>query len=176
MTVRYDVRLSGMDELARRMELLDVSFDELRDRAVNQAMMVVLYGPIRQRTPESAWSNPIYQNKEGKHLPSLQHGRKRDGWRPGTGNLAKSVKYQQTVKGRSHAEFSIFSEGVPYAEAVHDLGVSGRSKRGLNKPVRWSKPGSGNLYIEKPIEDNLDTFTAEIANNIDSQLAQEGII
>ena len=173
--IERTITLDGLDDLAERMDMLRNNFAEYRDNAVMQAMTVVLYGPIRQRTPESAWSNPTYQTKEGKHLPSLQHGRKRDGWRPGTGNLAKSIKYQQVIKGNRHSEFSIFSEGVPYAEAVHDLGVPGRSERGLVKPINWSKPGSGNLFIEKPVEEHLDEFTAEICNNIDSQLMRDGI-
>lgn len=151
MTIRI-VQVTDLQEYANKIGIFRDGWSETR-KALHLAIIHKGEGPIKLRTPSST------RARYPKRLDS------------GNGNLIKSLQVYVGSNGGNRIKVVVGSEGVTYAKYVHNMPDPLPS----GKPVHWTKPRTGNKFIEKPLKDNKDTIPADFCDEIDARLRRMGL-
>lgn len=134
-------------ELAGRLDGLarDGSGGGVAMRATLDALGTEPRTRILKRTPRSDKNRPDYKFYE----------------QAGMGNLIGDFDI-----ARRGGEITVGFDTVPYAVYVHEMEDPTPSGR----PVHWSKPGSGNYFLDRPMDELREWIPERIGINIDKIL------
>ena len=149
------IRVRHIEDLDTYNERMGEFRDEWMDIRQSLYLAVENKGmtPIKRRTPQS--SRKRYPNRIDS----------------GNQNLLKSIK--MNIKSNTGSEIKVFvgSTGVDYAAKVHEM----PDPHPNGRPVNWTKVGTGNKYIQKPLEDNRDTIPEDMLKEIDRRIERLGL-
>lgn len=158
MTIEETVTVESFKDAADRMRQIGAEWPTVCTDCLYDAVNTVLRSRIREKTPQSDRSNPIYRTADGKNvLPSLRY-------KIGQQNLRKDLDFHGVTR-MNDGSLRIGFPSVGYAGYVHEM----------TGAVNWSEPGTGAKYLDRPVKDNLDLVGDETANNIDSVLKKKGL-
>ena len=151
MAVRYR-KLQDLDQFSEGMSKLKDGWTDVR-QALYLAMSHETMNDIGDRTPEST------RQRYPERIDA------------GNANLRKSIKLRVESNQGDRVKVWIGSEGVEYAARVHDM----QDPHPNGRPVRWTKQGSGNKFIGKPLHDNRDLIPADMMDEIDARIERQGL-
>lgn len=151
MSIRI-VNITDITEFANKIGVFRDGFAETR-KALHIAILNTVQEPMMLRVPQST------RQRYPMRIDS------------GNANLRKSLMIYVGQNGGNRIRVVVGSEGVPYAKRVHDMPDPGRS----GKPVRWTKPGTGNKFISKPLMDNRDRIPEDLCDEVDAKLRRIGL-
>lgn len=81
------------------------------------------------------------------------------------------------VRHSSRTVSLVLSSSISYAARMHEaLKPAEGDYWTPGKDHGWSATGTGNRFVEKPLEDFQDRIVEEFANQIDSELARRGLL
>lgn len=168
MGITYGIKVSGYDEVESRLKSIGNLTASQKNQCLMDAMSHTVRTDILKRTPMSAKTNPIYCDASGKVLPEYEG-------KIGKMNLRHdfAISTRQSGTSRSevtlgfHAQGMVGYTGVDYADEVHSRTQAG---------VRWTTPGTGALFLSKPVEEGYSSLMKEYYTNIDLMLKSGGII
>lgn len=151
MTLRI-VKVADLSEFAYKLGVFRDGWGETR-KALHLAIIHKGESPIMLRVPTAT------RQRYPKRIDA------------GNANLRKSIKIYVGKNSGYNMEVLVASEGVPYAKFVHNMPDPLPS----GKPVRWTKTGTGNKFIYKPLHDNKDEIPKDFCNEIDARLRRIGL-
>ena len=143
-------RVTDLEDVLKVFDTLSSEWYDARRELTNIVATGGIWTGIMSRVPESS------------------RARYPDNPDAGNANLRKSITAKETEVSKARYRLAVASEGVDYAERVHAMPDPLPSGR----PVRWTKAGSGNRFLSKPISEHEAEVAPEFCRRLDSRMHQ----
>lgn len=144
MTIERRYTVQDPREIAQFMDTLSASWDRIVSNSLKDALSHDLRTAVLKRVPES--NRHRYPNDPER----------------GLANLRKDFDIVSIRVAPGDVSYRVGFANVEYAEEVHDKPDPSPSGR----PVKWSKPGSGNEYLSGPVHETKDLAMADFNRNV----------
>lgn len=147
------IQIGSPGDVAKVMTKIGDEWDKIVADALISSLSYSLRTKVLQRVPRSnPHVHPEYRDPES------------DFYHPTAGaqNLAKDFEIKTVRVGKGEVSARVGFPHVEYAEEAHEM----QDPHPSGRAVRWSTPGTGNKYLDGPVEETIDDVLDDMNDNI----------
>ncbi len=168
------IRMDTLNDIEVAMSRAPVVFQDEASKILFQVLMTKPRSEMIKRTPMATtrrWTNYIGADGKSHRVNRTAAGKVKA--------LRNAVSNGVKVSTTGEVEFGVRANAqIPYAYYVHEAKKPGEGEywtggRGFGRG--WTTLGTGNKYVQKPVDDNREWIPKTLTDRLDRELRRYGL-